>query len=450
MSYHAQPLHKITFLRHSLVMLVSNVGMTLLGLLTGVLVARLLGPSGRGLMTPLLLWPMMLAWAGGLSLSYANVYFGAADPRLLPRLFANSFWTALALGSALAVGAVVVLPHCIPLTTLQNHLLIIGLCLVPLGIWADQTSSFLQALGRFDRFGLVRCVAPMLTAAMLLLLWGTHHLDWGTAVVATWVGSLSSISLTTWYLVRGGHASLRPDFQLLRRCLAYSTRIHPGTLINLANGRLDQLLMTALVAPKALGLYAFAVTLSELLNQIASAVSIVLLPKMAANTNETSRLAVAVQSARWVLIISSIGAGGLYFAAPILVSLLWGSRFAEAVPVARILLPGTVALSLAVTLSTCLRGAGKPLAGTVAELGSLMVMIPLLVFLLPRFGIYGAGVASTCGYIVNCLVAAVYFAYVFGGKSLLAICPTRRDWDDGCRMLAYALRRRIQVTPANL
>lgn len=422
--------------------------MTITGLLTGVLLARVLGPTGRGLMAPVLLWPMILAWAAGLSLGHANNFFGAADPRLLPRLLANSFWIALALGGTFGVGAAFLLPHFIPLTTLQYQLLTISFCLLPLGLWADYTFSFLQALNRFDRLGKMRLTSPLLTAALLLLLWSMNHLNWSTAVVATWVGFFCSSSLATWYLVRGGYASLKPDFHLLRRCLAYSMRIHPGTLIGLANGRLDQLLMTALVAPKALGLYAFAVTLSELLNQVASAVSLVLLPKIAGTTDEAGRLIVAIQSARWVLIISSVGAFVLYFAAPILVSFLWGSRFAEAVPTARILLPGTVALGLAITLSTCLRGAGKPLVGTIAELTSLVVMIPLLLFLLPRLGIYGAGVASTCGYIVNCLISAFYFGCVFGGKSLLAILPTRHDWVDGRRIIAESLRRSVKISPA--
>jgi O-antigen/teichoic acid export membrane protein len=437
----------MAFLRDTFITLASSVGVTLTGLLTGMLLARTLGPTGRGLMTTVLIWPQILTWMGGLSLGYANIYYGAAQPHGRRRLFANSLWAALALGSIVGVSAALVLPHFVRLDPQQHRLLTISLLLMPFGLWADFAVSLLHGTGRFDRLGVVRLAAPVVTAAGLLGLWAAHALTVSTAILATWTGSWVQTGLTLWFLTRDGSAGIRPDRGLLRRSLAYASRIHIGTLASVANARLDQLILTLVLAPRALGLYAFAVTLSELLNQAATALSAVLLPKVAGQEDEAARRALAEQSARWALLLGVLGALALYFAAPLCVRLLWGSRFVEAVPTVRVLLPGTVALGLAGTLGASLRGSGQPLAGTVAQLASLAVMTPMLLVLLPRMGIFGAGLASTCGYIVNCLVAACYFSRVFGRASLLAICPTRRDWDD-LRMVFAQLRRRRRAQVA--
>jgi len=420
----------MTFLRNVLLTFISGVGMTLIGLFTGVLLARSLGPTGRGLMTTVMVWPAVLVWASGFSLGFANIHFASAEPSMRRHLFANSLWAALVLGLGAGIVAAYVLPIFVRLTPSQHLFLMISLVTLPLGLWSDYAVSLIYGTGRFDRLGLVRVVAPLLTALALLLLWATHSISVATAIVASWMGGWSQIAVTLSFLWRDGYASFRPNWPLFRRSLAYSSRIHIGTLANIANGRLDQLLMTLLVAPKALGLYAFAVTFSEMLRQGTGSISTVLFPRVSAETCDAEKRDIASRAVRWTLLIGSICAVFLGVAAQYFVVIVWGSRFLEAVPTIYVLLPGTVALGVASTMTVSLNGAGKPGTGTVAELASLAVMVPLLWLLLPRMGIFGAGLASTCGYTVNCIVTTLYFARTFGKDSLLDVRPSQRDWAD--------------------
>lgn len=424
----------MTLVRNAAYSLISGAGITLIGLLTGILQARALGPVGRGLMTTVVLWPTMLAWAGEISLGFANIYFAAAEPSATRRLFANSFWAALVLGILVGVCGVFVLPCFVLLTGEQHLLLTISLLLLPLTLWADFGVTLIWGRSRFAFLSIVRACPPLITALGLFVLWKTHTLTVTTAIVATWAGGWVSFAATLWFLARERWVQFRPDMALFRRSLAYSSRIHIGTLANLANGRLDQLVMTAVVTPRALGLYAVAVTFSDLLNQAATAISMALLPQVAGEKDEETRFRLAVQSAKWTLLFGILGAIFLFCLSPQIVKVLWGNRFAEAVPTIRVLLPGTLALGLYSSMCASLRGAHKPMAGTIAELASLAVMLPLLWFLLPRFGIFGAGLASTCGYIVSFIVILHHFVATFGKNTLRGLCPNHRDWQDLCRV----------------
>lgn len=432
----------MSFLVNTLITLSSSLGMTILGLLTSVLLARTLGPSGRGLMVTVLLWPQILVWAGGLSLGYSNIYYAAAEPQARRGLFGNSVWAALVLGSVTGIMALLLLPHFVPLTRQQYILLEISLITLPIGIGTDYAISLLQGTSQFGRLSFVRIVSPLITAACLLLCWMTHTLTFTSAIVAAWIGTWISSSLVLRMLIKEGYFSLRLDKALLRRSFSFSSRIHIGSLAGLANGRLDQLMMTALVAPRALGLYAIAVTFSEMLRQFAIAVTTVLYPKVAGEATPEIRRETAVRTTRWMLLITCAGAAFIFFLAPVLVPVLWGPRFSDSIRTLQVLLPGTVALSVGVTMAASLHGAGRPGVSTVAEVASLVVMVPLLYFLLPRMGIFGAGLASTCGYSINFLVISYYFAQTFGRKSLLEVRPTIEDWKFALSVLT-AVRRRF-------
>lgn len=434
----------MNFLRNTTITFGSNFGILLLGLLTSTLLARTLGPYGRGLMTTILIWPQMLAWAAGMSLGYANIYYGSSGPLVRRQLFANSFWVALVLGTLVGGTASFILPRYVPLTSQQHTLLTIILWTLPIALWMDYATTLLNSTNRFGQLGLVRLTSPILTVICLLILWETHLLTVLSAVLTGWAGSWIMFGSVLRCLALDGCISFRPDIALLRQSFSYASKMHIGTLANLANGRLDQLVMTAIVAPKAIGLYAFSVTLSELLKQIAASVATVLYPKVSGEMDDHERGILAARTTRWMLIVVSICAITLFFVAPWIVPFVWGNRFVEAVPTLRVLLPGTVALCVAITMVTSLRGSGKPGVTSTAELVSLVVMTPLLWLLVPKMGIFGAGLASTCGYGVYCSITAWYFTKIFGKESFYSICPTLNDWRHVCTIFK---QRRLKFHP---
>src|SRR4051812_47216208 len=79
---------------------------TLLNVASSIVVARALGPSGRGSVAVAIALTLVLVQVGTLGLASANPYLTAQDPTRRGRLITNSLLMALGIGVALvAVGA---------------------------------------------------------------------------------------------------------------------------------------------------------------------------------------------------------------------------------------------------------------------------------------------------------------------------------------------------------
>src|ERR1019366_4064119 len=81
----------------------TNMALAVLAVATGVLAARLLGPSGEGELTAIQTWPLLLGTLAMLGLDSALVYFISRQPERGKQLTSTA--VLIGLLSALAVGA---------------------------------------------------------------------------------------------------------------------------------------------------------------------------------------------------------------------------------------------------------------------------------------------------------------------------------------------------------
>src|SRR3990172_9028420 len=93
-----------TLSRHYLSTVAANGAILLLGVLSGVLAARLLGPETRGELTVIILWPSAVVYIlGSLGLHDATTYFAARHPERLNAVF--TVLQALGLAQTVVFGA---------------------------------------------------------------------------------------------------------------------------------------------------------------------------------------------------------------------------------------------------------------------------------------------------------------------------------------------------------
>src|SRR5262249_210525 len=95
------------FVRDSASVLATQVGVTVLGVATSVITARMLRPPDRRLFQLLVPLPTTLANFVKLGIPQANVYFMRRENASGADVAANSIWLALVLGGGLAIVAYV-------------------------------------------------------------------------------------------------------------------------------------------------------------------------------------------------------------------------------------------------------------------------------------------------------------------------------------------------------
>lgn len=379
-----------------------------LGLFTGALTARLLGPTGRGQLTAIQLWGLLLMNLGSLGIPNALVYFTGRKREEVGQLITSAWAVMVPLSVIWIASGYFLLPLLLrnqtPEVVIYARLF---LFILPLA-YISRASMALQGLKNFTAWGLFRLHKPFLYAVALLLL---GILGMATPYSAAMVIILSSTvgPILILRMIRASDIELSlPSAGKMRRMLHYGVRSVLGSLPEELNTRLDQLIIAIWLTDTELGFYAVAVSWSLILGPVVRAIDNVAFPYVAGNLNETSQLSLFTRSVRlsaFVIIIVNLG---LLFITPLVIPLIFGQAFQPSVPVAMVLLVASSFYSLKLVVSSGLRGLGYPESTAYAEIISLLCTLLLLALLLPMIGIMGAAIASLFAYVLSVMIL-LYF-----------------------------------------
>jgi O-antigen/teichoic acid export membrane protein len=406
---------------------VANVLSAATGFITGPLLARALGASGRGdlqaIILPLQLTPIVLSF-GITSFAYRTLPRGRTVDEVIPSL-----------GLPLVLIGLVVAALAVPIAdafaagrdTVRTYL-IFGFLVTPLALLIMLLSSSLAALERWRAvigMNVIPFAVPLVAIVGLAVL---GRLTVATAAAATILGSLLGMlpGLPLLLSVR------KPVFRLslVRDGLSFGMRSWLGGLAQLANGRLDQVLMITLVPPRELGLYAVATTISWAFGPLAGAVSPPLMARI--GSGERHLMPQAVRMTVSMTVVINLG---LALVTPILLTVLFGPEFRAATPMAIVLLGASVPLAGASVLSTALQADGAPLIPTIGEgIALVITVVGLVVLLRPLQGL-GAAIVSLAAYSASFLFQLVMAKHRVPTPLSAYLLPSRAD--------GYWLRNRI-------
>lgn len=398
-----------------------------LSVATGALLARTLGPAGRGEYALALLGQSLAVLLANLGISNALTYYLARREFSIERLIAQTICLALILGgiAAVALTGVAAMFGRVLLPGVPSDLVVIAAVSVPLGLFFYFTLSFSQGLEKFGAFnGLYIANAVALLVFLVPLLWARGNV---TFAVSAWSLSwLPPAVLGLIFLARWGRLNVKYDPSLSRRLFSFGIVGYLSYVTNYLNVRLDTFLVNIFTNAAQVGFYAVAVTLAESLWYVSTAAATVLAPRVAAGETVQSDETTG-RVFRVVVFGSVVAAVCLALTAPWLVQILFGSAFRPSVAGVWLLLPGIVALGGARVLGSYLLGRNRQQVDLVATLAGLVATVALDVLLIPRYGFLGAAVASSVAYTVT---LAVDLGWIVSNTTLTLrtmLIPTTAD-----------------------
>ena len=377
---------------------VVNMGVTVVAATAGVIIARSLGPDGRGDYAALMAWFGLILIVGELGQPAATTYFVARHPDRAADYTATSRRIILLLGPLLTLfgllGASVLSDGRDGLTAAYQ---VVFLCCVPSFLGA----SFSFALqGRsIPLWNLMRASQPV---AFLLAVVVAALLDQLTlmAVAVLFSGTVTAQAVLAYALARRiGLAGGRGHRELMGPMAKYGASQLASTAPQTLNGRLDQMVLSQSAKPADLGHYAVAVTVTGLAVPVVSALGNVAFPRLAARAHDEEAAARLVRRAIVAsLVLSVLVVGGLTLTAHWTVPLLFGEESSDSVPLVWLLAAGGVFLAGVQVMSDLLRGRGRPLAVAKAQGVGVVVTFVGLVIAIPVWGAAGAAVVSSACY----------------------------------------------------
>jgi O-antigen/teichoic acid export membrane protein len=378
-----------------------NIAVTAAGALSGVIIARVTGPTVRGEYSAVTSWFGLALIIGELGQPIALCFYVAKEPQRARAYVATSRTMMIATGAvAVMVGILVapVLGRGLPGLTTAYRIAFAGLLVSCVG---DSYTFGLMghALRLWNR---VRVSQPLTALAAIVVLWRLRVLSLDAALLVL-LGSL--LVQLGWSYLACRRTQLVPgrfDARLVRPLLGYGSAqivaVAPATV----NAYLDQLVLSVAVSPADLGRYSIAVSMTLLPAPFVSAIGYVLFPRLAAqgaltaDTHQLLRTAVLVSAGLAAVILLPLAV-----AAPWLVPWVFGPAYRGAIPLVWLLTPGGIFLSCGQVVANLLRGRKRQLAVARAEGVAVIFTLALLAALVPIIGVTGAAIASTIPYAIS-------------------------------------------------
>ncbi|NBA96325.1 oligosaccharide flippase family protein [Pseudomonas sp. R5(2019)] len=388
------------YLRHLLLSMGTRLAMIFLRLLRNVLLARILGPSERGLFALLSTLPDLLsaATSGGLN---AAVGYQAAKHKPMAVLISQVLVYGCLLAALLTLLCVALMREfgtALDVTIQLGLLAWLLLLAVPLTVLKSGLLTLHNAtgnVGAFNTLRLIESLAPLLLFLALFWMWQSAALE---AALISWLAGISLVAVAGWvWLARNHDLGLCWDRAGQKELLRYSARSHPDLLFQQVILRSDYLFIGALLGSTALGHYAMASAAAELLLIVPEAVTTPLMKRLLQQDKDMARLTpFALRLTATVMLCACLS---MALIGEWLIVILFGSAYQPAYPALLALLPGLFGLCYASILRLDLLGKDRP--GAVSLLMGLgaLLNLALNLVLIPRYGIVGAAAASSIAYL---------------------------------------------------
>lgn len=365
---------------------------------SGILVARMLGVENRGHLALLTILPLLISQIGGLGVWLSVTFFVAQQPAntrgILRRLARFLALQALLLTSVHGLALMLVFGDESRDAQLAAAF---TLPVIPASLAQLYGLAILQGQQRFRAFNLCRFAPGALYAlsALVLFLANVRTLP---MVTACYVGAL--LMGATAFVIAWRGVDPQPvggDSPTVREMIRFGTRAILGSASPTDGLGIDQAIVGLFLSSSALGLYVVGLAFTNLPRFVAQSIGMVAYPNVAAREapHDARRAlwkfsAVGVGVCLAIVMALEIGAGWL-------IPFFFGPSFSGSVEITRLLLISAFFLSVRRVLSDAARGAGEPMLGTIAEIASLATMFPAMAVFAPALGVDGVAAALGAG-----------------------------------------------------
>ncbi len=426
-----------SFARDVVLMLVLRFLVGASGFLSGLIVARWLGPEGLGILTTIQVAVLATVQLGSLGLPAAGTYFIAHNRQNLPPVVLNGLIYGLLAGSGLSVALVLIASFSEGLFgDIPRTVITVAAISIPFQMVGLLGTNVFLGVGKIVRFNLLEVAGQMsyfLSAIVTLVIFsaGLEALISVNTFFYCLLG-LTVVLMVHRLVAEEQKTDLRTNLKLFPRLARYGIKFHVATVTGILVIRGDLLIVKYFHGAQEAGVYAVASQASLMIMMLPNIVATLLFPRVAAANDLSGRLTSKVTRHTALVMILICGlAVPVSFAIP----LFFGDQFVDASIQLLILLPGVFLIGVESILVQHFSGTGLPAAIPLFWLLTLLVGFGLNLTLVPAYGGRGAALGSIVSYALIFALVATYFRLKtgrgFGEVLILRRSELRGLWMNG-------------------
>lgn len=399
-----------------------------MGVVSGVILARWLGPYNRGILALVLLVPSTILTLTKLGVSQATVYYINRKEASVDQVASNSVILALSFGLLSAVGVWLLRDNLLSsvLKDIPTWALAFALARVPLLLLDNYLYSVLQATGQFGIYNTRLLISEALRLVLVAIFIMWMNLGLFAAVATYTLVSVVNMGWLMFTMSRSVRFSFKVDPVLMSHMLSFGVRSYMQVVIAHLLLRIDVYMVQSMLGTVETAYYSLALHFTETVLEVPQAIGLVLYPRLASLPEEEIHRLTA-QTCRRTLMVTVPAALALGLFGPYVITLWYGKAFSAAgapLPWAAV---GVAMMAIFVIITRDFTSRGKQRVNTAAGILALVANVSLNLHLIPRYGIVGAAFATAVSYTGACLVLIYFFCQESRMRWTSVLVPTRED-----------------------
>jgi O-antigen/teichoic acid export membrane protein len=398
--------------------------------LTGILVARTLGPAGKGIIS-----------YASLLLTIFTTYGNGLQNAMMYQCGRNGEKQVLVYGASLRIIGAVMVPIWAVLFTIgilvpsQAPLAYIA-CAIPFAVYGqvamgifflenDIGATIVQAA--FNTFGFALATVPA------LLFWHANI----TTVLGIWAAMYFAAAVFAMirlnrYLPAWNTLS---TMATVREQAWFGLKAGSVSVADFLNLRIDIFVVGIMLDARALGIYSLAVATGEMMWQVSRPLTWTTIGRIASSEREHS-IGLVTKVARNILAFELLLGIVMFAFAPAAVNIVYGKAYAESGMLVRWLLPGLILYAAHGGLGYFVMvREGRTMPVLAIQVTSVVACAAITALTLPRFGLVGAALATSITYGFCAVAKALLFMH-YTGTSLRTLTILKSQ--DLQRLRAFA------------
>lgn len=368
------------------------------GLITNIIVARTIGPAGKGLLSYLSYSIFLVISLGGMGLQTAAIHHLGKRSFATETIASTQIVLSAIAGliSAVAIGVLLPISHgkiILPMGLLLTLLPIVFLSVVQLNL-----TGIMIGLGRIADQNRVSMLGPALWAVTSFIILVLLREGATFAAYAWLLTQVVAPVVTLVWVMWNARPALGAFKACARASLRFGLDAYLANLLWALMLRIDGFLLGAMQGAERVGYYSVAVLLAEILWYFPSSLTLAMSRRVSADPQREA-LSLTCRASRMGLWFVGGGSMLVGVLATPMIRLVYGEAFLPAVRPLWILLPGVTAIAIAKPLSLFYtQQKGSPRVNAWLSGIAVAVNVGLNLLWIPRYGPSGAAAASTVAY----------------------------------------------------
>jgi len=396
----------------------------ILKFLIGVLLARALGPDGRGIYASILVVPMMIIGLTELGIKRSTIHH-IGEKVFNPNDIISVLSFALIITSLLGIIGCTLVYYLLDNPNIKAPLIAIAVINIPVSLLTRFSRGIFLSREMYRKSNILNWTPVLANLVLLtLFIWIIDMYVFGALLAL-----LMSNIIIAYFALRGVAQEykirVKYNFEILKSLIKLGFVFALALFIIRLNFRIDIILLERLSSFHEVGFYSVGSSIAEKW-QIPFAFGGIIISKSANISDQVFLNRNIARLIRLTFIVGIIVSVIIFFIAPFIVPFIYGSAFEPSIEIVQAILPAVLLLAVSKIMSTRLAGLKKTKSVILIFIPALIVNIILNLILIPLYGGMGAVIATNASYAIAAVGVLIIYLKVTG-TSFMEIITIKKD-----------------------